>query len=376
VDLVLFATRWADPLGTMTGIGRYMIELTNRLADRCHAGDWKVDVSGPRESGAPAWLPVGVGYRPVPLRRVALRSAWSVANGPALERMIGRFDLLHSLHASTNVPTSRPSVVTVHDMISVEHPEWFGPGVGWAARRAIRRIGGDGTLVITVSEHTARLVEEHGRVDRERIRVIHLAPSDGFRRRVEPEIVRSVCASYGVEPGGYLVAVGNVSTRKNLGTVVGAMAGLRAQNLRLLLCGNPSGDEAAVRAEIERFGVEDLVTLAGFVPDEHLPPLLTGALAVLQPSVDEGFGLPPLEAMAVGTPVVASRAGSHPEIVGSAGLLVDPVDTEAWADAITRVRTDTELRASLATAGQERAAGFTWERTVDRTLDAYQDVLT
>ena len=149
----------------------------------------------------------------------------------------------------------------------------------------------------------------------------------------------------------------------------------RGPEVALLLAGRVHESGDAVIAEIDRLGLGSRVRVAGFVPDADLRVLVQGALALAHPSVDEGFGLPPLEAMAAGVAVVAARAGSVPEIVGDGGVLVEPLDEDAWTAALTMVVEDDEERRRLVAAGRTQSAAFTWERAAQQTLAVYERVL-
>jgi alpha-1,3-rhamnosyl/mannosyltransferase len=192
--------------------------------------------------------------------------------------------------------------------------------------------------------------------------------SDEFRQKVPRERQLAVGRRFGVSPGSYLLAIGNISLRKNLMTLIRAVSRLDPTVPPLVLIGSPDTSSGAVQAEIDRLGLHHRIRLVGFVPDRDLPALLQGAHALLHPSFDEGFGLPPLEAMAAGTPVVASRGGSLPEIVADAGLLVDPTDIDEWAHAISTIVSDGEQRQALTDAGRCRATRFTWRETAQQTL--------
>ena len=372
---LLFANRVVDPVPAMTGIGRYVHEITVALATAGAAEGWSYDVSAPTERGRPGWLPEGVGYRPVPGPRRPLHLAWTAIGGPRLERLVGGFDLVHALHPSFPVPTRQPAVVTVHDLMPLQHPDWYDRGETWGFRRTLDGVARDGSSVIAVSRHVAGLLEETAGVPRDRITVIHEAVDGRFGRRVAAHRVAQVCVAHGVEPGRYLLALGNISTRKNLGTVVRAMAAVEPADLPLLVIGRTGPKAAEVRAEVSRRHLEDRVRIGGFVEDEALPALLQGALALVHPSLDEGFGFPPLEAMAAATPVVAAMAGSVPEIVGAAGVLVEALDVDAWAAAITRVAADAALRTRLAALGVARASDFTWPGAARRTLAVHRAAL-
>ena len=372
---VLFANRVVDPVRSMTGIGRYVEGVTTALAARGEPG-WHYDVSAPSERGRPRWLPPGVGYLPVPGPRKGLHLAWTMLHQPRLERVVGPADLVHVLHPSFPLPTRAPVVVSIMDLMLLEHPEWYQRGELFGFRRCMDQLARGHGPVITISGDVAdRLVRLVG-VARERITVVPLAAGDEFRRPAAKADIERVCAALDVQPGRFLVAVGNLSTRKNLDTLVRAMAGVQAPDLPLVLAGRPGTSAAEVGDEIRRHGVGERVRMAGFVTDADLPALVQGALALVHPAVDEGFGLPPLEAMAAGTPVIAARAGSIPEVVGDAAVLVEPLDARAWVDAIDLVSADGDRREALAAAGRRRAAAFTWERVAEQTVAVHRAAIS
>jgi glycosyltransferase involved in cell wall biosynthesis len=173
--------------------------------------------------------------------------------------------------------------------------------------------------------------------------------------------------------------VGDLHARRNLGVVLDAVLALRrrggaAARLTLVLAGTDRGLLAQLQARAEAAGSAPALTVLGVVSDARLEALYRQATALVYPSLYEGFGLPVLEAMARGTPVLASRAASMPEVLGEAGMLIDPVDVHAWIDALAEVIGSPDRRAAMKAAGMARAAGFTWERTARATLDVYQRV--
>jgi glycosyltransferase involved in cell wall biosynthesis len=180
----------------------------------------------------------------------------------------------------------------------------------------------------------------------------------------------------GVSPP-YLLHVGDLHERRNLLMLVGAMLAARrqsaaAQALSLVLVGTDLGVGDAVSAAAARAGAAEAVVRLGSVNEKRLRALYQGAVALVYPSRYEGFGLPLVEAMACGTPVVASNVASMPEVLGKAGVLVDPTDAEAWTQAIVDIVNDGEKRKSLSECGIRRASEFTWERTARLTLDVYR----
>ena len=362
------------PVRSMTGIGRYVEGVTMALARRAEPG-WRYDVSAPGERGQPDWLPPGVSYQPIPGPRAALHGAWMVLGQPRLERVVGPVELVHVLHPSFPLPTRAPCVVSIMDLMLLEHPEWFQRAELLGFRRCMDQLAaGDGPVIAISRDVADRLVRLVG-VARQRITVVHLAAGDEFRQQAPAGDAERVCAALDVQPGRFLLAVGNLSTRKNLDTLVRAMAGLATPDLPLVLAGRPGTSSAEVDDEIRRHRVADRVRRVGFVADADLPALVQSALALVHPAVDEGFGLPPLEVMAAGTPVIAARAGSIPEVVGDAAVLVEPLDVAAWTEAVNLVADDDDRRAAMAAAGRARAAAFTWERVAEQTVAVHRSAV-
>ena len=234
-----------------------------------------------------------------------------------------------------------------------------------AASRAAR--------VIAVSATVAAAAAAAG-IDRSRIVVVHEGVPEAFRIRPSEPTIGAVCSRYGVEPGGYVIFVGAVTERKNIATVLQALSRV-SDAPRLLIAGAMGFGSEPVREAIERMGSSGRVASPGFVPDADLPALIAGAVALVHPSEYEGFGLTPLEAMSLGTPAIASRAGALPEILGDAAVLLEPRDVDAWAEAIARVRADQRWSATLAATGRAHAARFTWRRAAEETAAVHETVV-
>ncbi|WP_027482712.1 glycosyltransferase family 4 protein [Deinococcus pimensis] len=243
-----------------------------------------------------------------------------------------------------------PFVFTIHDLIHLDVPEESSRGkrlyydlvVRPAARRAAR--------VLTVSEFSRRRIVEWAGVPGKRV----VNVGNGVGEAYTPEGARH-------EPGyPYLLYVGNRKPHKNVPRLVEAFARLDVPDLRLVLSGGPDDD---TRHLALRLGVLDRVVFAGLIPEVDLPAYYRGAVALAYPTLYEGFGLPALEAMACGTPVVTSNRTSLPEVVGDAALLVDPEDVEVIVAALTRVVADFALRTALASRGLARSRLFSWDRT-------------
>jgi glycosyltransferase involved in cell wall biosynthesis len=282
------------------------------------------------------------------------------------------------LHVQFTAPPLSPCpvVVSIHDL-SFEHlPQTF----KWRSRKqlriTVRRSAREAAQVIALSKHARQdLIETYG-LPPEKVTAIPLAAADHFRPINDDEELQRVRQTYGIV-GEYILSVGAIQPRKNLSRLVEAYSRLRRAtpegNLpKLVLAGKCSWLYEETLRIIRELQVSDSVILTGYVPDSDLPGLYSGALCFVYPSYFEGFGLPPLEAMKCGVPVIVGNQTSLPEVVGDAGLLVDPFDAEAIAGAIDRVIHDSNLRAELGRKGLAHAQLFDWRETARQTLQVYQ----
>ena len=270
-----------------------------------------------------------------------------------------------------------PVVLTIHDVSYARHPEWYPYKRDLLRRAFYRRSARGAARILTDSSFSADEIVAAYAVRPERITVAPLgvdsafSPADGTRALDLPAAVR--------EP--YLLHVGDLHERRNLAVVVDALLAARqhfgaAPALSLVLAGVDRGLGAGLCAIAAEADAPDAVVLLGTVSEERLRTLYRGATALVYPSLYEGFGLPPLEAMASGTPVIASNCASIPEVVGDAGMLLPPTDVRAWTDAILSVVRDEALRRRMRAAGLQRASTFTWQRTARITLDVYRQAAT
>ena len=275
-----------------------------------------------------------------------------------------------------------PVVVSIHDL-SFEHlPDTFHRRSRIQLRLTVRHSARRAAKILTLSEHTRRdIIETYG-VDESRITAIPLAAPRHFSPVEDTRELQRVRHNYGID-GKYILSVGSIQPRKNLARLVQAYARVRA-SLRdkqtetewpkLVLVGKHAWLYDETLRALNETGVADSVILTGYVPETDLPALYSGALCFIYPSYFEGFGLPPLEAMKCGAPVIVGDRTSLPEVVGDAALTVDPFDVSSIAGAIEKLINDSGLRRELSVKGQQRAETFDWRKTAQQTLDVYRQV--
>jgi glycosyltransferase involved in cell wall biosynthesis len=262
-------------------------------------------------------------------------------------------------------------VLTAHDMAIYRHPEWF-PGRQWlSVRVVVPRSMRAADAIVAVSESTARDLAELFGAGPDRVTVVPEGVAAAFHPLPEAELA-AARARMGL-PERFVLFVSTIEPRKNLGTLVDAWGRL-SDPPELVVVGGWGWRHEELRSRLEGLAHRGVRLLGGARPDQ-LPVLYNLATALAHPAWYEGFGLPALEAMACGTPVIASSASSLPEVVGEAGLLVDPGDVEGWTAALDRVLGDEGLRRDLRSRGLERAAGFTWRRAAAATWQVIDRVV-
>lgn len=288
-----------------------------------------------------------------------------------------KVDLLHCPKSAIPFYSSCPTVVTLHDLIPLRHPETekFVARVYWniqipiAARKS--------SFIITDSEHARQEIIEDFKVSPERIKAVMLGFNPAMLEERAPAGAAVVRGKYGL-PEGYLLYVGTIQPRKNIDTLIEAYANLRSRRAgmpKLVIVGRKGWLYDRLFARIAELGLTDQILFTGFVPDEELPYIYDGAKLFAYLSFFEGFGLPPLEAMACGLPVVTSNTTSLPEVVGEAGITVPPADIDAVVAAIARIMDDGEFARMLGSRGRERAKLFSWDAAARQTLEIYRQVL-
>ncbi len=353
-------------LGPRTGVGLMATRLLEGLAESsdvdvvAFANSWRG--RGELRSLTPAG--VTVVDRPLPARPAHF--AWRHSGFPPVEWLTGRVDLVHG--PNFLVPPSRHAarIMTVHDLTAVHHPEMCTPHTR-TYPAAIRRALAQGAFVHTVSEFVRREVLDV--FDADPAQVTTVANGVDAIPEADPAIGPRLA-------GGrdYILAIGTIEPRKGFPTLIRAFDALAAANptLRLVIAGPNGWGQAEFDHAIEQATHRHRIVRLGMVDEAHRASLLRGARVLAFPSRYEGFGLPPLEAMGAGTPVVATRAGAIPEVCADAAELVDVDDADALAGALDRVIHDEALREQLVARGRARAGAFTWPAHVSGVLAMYR----
>ncbi|RME66112.1 MAG: glycosyltransferase family 1 protein [Caldilineae bacterium] len=353
------------------GISRYTIHLLNELTALDRTNEYLVFQHRKHKRPlveAPNFRRVTL-YAPVHTR---LEQAMLVA-----ELAFHQLDLIHSTDFIPPLYSRTPAVITVHDLgflrwphfLTKDHARYYSQ-----IDRGVRRA----RHIIVPSQSTKNDVVAQLGAPEGKISVIYEAAAPRYHPRPLEETRAAITRKYGL-PERYILFVSTIEPRKNIGGLLRAYHHLRRKynvtDTGLVLVGKRGWLYEKIFETVEELGLQDSTFFVGRVPDEDLAQLYVGARCHVHPAFYEGFGLPPLEAMASGTPTVVSNTSSLPEVVGDAALLVDPYDWEEMAVAIHRLLTDDHLHAELRAKGLQRAAVFSWTRAASETLDVYRRVV-
>ncbi|MHB1391449.1 MAG: glycosyltransferase family 4 protein [Thermoleophilia bacterium] len=304
-----------------------------------------------------------------PLVRIPLLTPWLVWRQA--------IDLLHVQYVGPPLMTA-PLVAVIHDISFESFPQFFSRKEVIQFRHTIPLTARRARKVLTVSENSKRdLVDIYG-LPEDKVIVTYLGVNDRFRPVSAGVETRQVTDRYGIS-NGYILAVGNLQPRKNLVRLMAAYTRLRSARpdieQQLVIVGKKAWKHDPILAFVEKSPWNRDIILTDYVPDDDLPALYSGASMMVYPSLYEGFGLPPLESMACGTPVIVSDRASLPEVVGDAGIKVNPYDVDALAAAMASLALDEATRHWFSEAGIRQAQSFTWDRTARETAAVYENVL-
>lgn len=355
------------------GIGRYtrgMIKALTRLDGK---NEYRLFVAGRGGPFGQAYWPSNVRLRIVHLSQRNLTRIWQRLCLPLpVEVFTGPLDIFYSPDFVLPPVWRARTLLTVHDLSFVRYPQTVDPHLHRYLNVAVPRSVRRADHILADSQNTARDLIELWSVPPEKVSVLYSGVEFHFRPVTDEAELARVRKRYGL-PQHFILSVGTLQPRKNYERLIQAFSQLRATTedrpYHLVVAGGKGWLYESIFDYVRELGLEEEVLFAGFVADEDLPALYNLADLFAFPSLYEGFGLPALEAMACGTPVVCSDASSLPEVAGDAALLVDPLDVEGWVEAMERALREEELRRELVARGLAQARRFTWERAAGELLE-------
>ncbi len=360
------------------GIGRYVRELLRALAALDSDNEYRLFFAAKNDDGhGLPDLPANFRARRLPFHDIWLARVWQRLRAPLpVELITGRVDVYHSPDF-TLPPTlwNTPTLLTVHDLSFAHHPSSTAPGLrGYldiVVPRSVRRA----THLLADSQATKDDLMALYHTPEEKITVLYAGVSGGFSPVADPGALAKVRERYGLGERPYVLSIGTLQPRKNHIRLIEAFdRALRHSEYNLVLAGGEGWLYDEVRAQVTKHELQNRVIFPGFVAEEHLTALYSAAAVMAFPSLYEGFGLPVLEAMACGVPVLASTAPCLPEVAGDAALMVDPRDVSAMAAAIEALVSQPELRDALRAKGLVRAAQFRWDKSAAELLSIYRSI--
>lgn len=358
--------------GQRAGIGRFTRELVKAILEIDRENHYVLIKASDGQADLPPYENLSIYTLPFSHRMATV--LWHRLGVPLpLDLLTGQFDVYHATDFVLPPLRRGKTLLTIHDLSFLTHLECAHPKVARYLARVVPRSLRRATLVHANSENTRRDLIELLGIAPERIEVVYEGVTTGFTRVTDEVHLNRVRSKYRLERP-FILSVGTLEPRKNHARLVQAHSLLKERGLPhdLLIAGGKGWLYDDVLTLPAKLGLADSVRFLSYVPDDDLPALISLADAFAYPSIYEGFGLPPLEAMACGTPVVASNVSSLPEVLGNAALLVDPKDAPSLAEALYRAVTDETLRYEMAEKGLQQAAKFTWRAVAENILSIYR----
>jgi len=349
-----YATNLIEALAEIDQTNLYTLYVTKRDAIDRFANRW------PNFTVKPTWPHT-------PLVRVPLTLSRELRRNPV--------DVLHVQYTAPPFAPC-PIVTTIHDLAFEHLPETFNRRSWMQLRLTVRHTAQKAAQIITVSEYSRQDISNTYRIPPERITITPEAASEKFLPVTDETELNTIREIYGIERD-YILSLCSIQPRKNLIRLIEAYSLLRKSSAdvrlpQLVLAGKRGWRDNEIFRAAQRESVAADIVFTGYVADEHLNPLYSGATCFVYPSYFEGFGLPILEAMQCGTPVIAGNRTSIPEVAGEAALLFDPFETKSLVDALQRLLSNPEYRATLSLRGLQRASAFSWKTTARLTLEVYE----
>jgi len=312
--------------------------------------------------------------------RTILELMWKYIHIPSVEHLVHeKIDVFHIMGAGAINPLLRTVklVATIYDLIPIKFPDFFDEKTRRHFNCYFNNVIPKADVVIAISNSTKEDILEYFDIPGNKVEVV--APgfdSELYRQMQDKSMIDKIKAKYGIDKN-YILFVGTLEPRKNLQKLIKAYSILPEylkSDYLLVVCGKKGLFFEELFRAVKELKLEEKVIFTGYVPDEDLPFLMNGAEVFVYPSLYEGFGLPPLEAMACGTPVISSKVSSLPEVVNDAGILINPNDVEELSDALLRVLSNNELRAQLSEKGLKQASKFSWKKTAMKIVEIYNKV--
>lgn len=371
------AIDYTAALQQRAGIGRYTRGLVRALSGLDANSEYVLLVSGrsDQEDGAP--LPSNFQLKYLPLSHRWTTALWHRLRLPIpVDLFLGRVDVFHSPDFVLPPLLQGKKILTIHDLSFYRYPQGAEPSLLWYLKGAVSRSVTRADFIFADSQCTKSDLREIFGVPEEKIAVVYPGVDPWFQPSDDQDKDDRVRTRYGLD-APFILSVGTVEPRKNYAGLIQAHKLLRQEYKvphQLVIAGARGWLYHGIYAEVEKSGLEKDVRFLGYVLEEDLPALYRGAEVLAFPSHYEGFGLPPLEAMACGIPVVVSNKSSLPEVVGDAALMVSPEDVEGLAAAIYRILSDSALKEKLRQKGREQAKRFRWEKSAEEVLLRYRQV--
>ncbi|MDI6821815.1 MAG: glycosyltransferase family 1 protein [Actinomycetota bacterium] len=358
------------------GVGRYTQELVKHLLKIDNENEYVLFYYYSGKDPRPFAEFPNVRLRPKCIPGRAIRLGFFALHKLHLNAnfLIGDVDIFHSPDCVLP-PLSFKSILTIHDLTFLLYPQYY----TWLNRTHLNTmtpLSAKKALKITAdSKNTKRDAINLLKVPSSKVETVYPGIDERFKPAKDKKL-RAFKLKYQL-PDKYILFVGTLEPRKNVITLIDAFYKLKESEsfkYKLVITGRKGWLYKNIFREIHKLNMSNKVKFTDFIPDEELPTLYSGGDLFVYPSLYEGFGLPPLEAMACGTPVITSDTSSLPEVIGDAGILINPEDTQELANRMRKVLTDSELRKELSRKGLERAKQFSWEKTARQTLDLYREV--
>ncbi len=356
---------------TRTGIGRYLVKMLEALAG-CDTVNEYILFYNSLKGQMPDDIPAVDNFRTARIRmpNKLLNVFWAFTPVPPVESFVGPVHIFHSPNFQLAPARRAASVLTVHDLVFYLHPEMAIPSSVRHYKPRIHHYFKRADMVVADSKATARDIVEHLDFPEDRIEVVY--PGTITMEEVSQKQIETMKSRYGIE-NDYMLFVSCLEPRKNLARLFQAFdrSGLHTQ-FQLVLAGPGGWHFSELEALWNSLDSRSRIRWLDYVPGNDLSALYSGAAFFVYPSLVEGFGLPILEAMSVGCPVLTSNVSSMPEVAGEAALYVDPFDVDSIADGLVRLASDSTLRHGLSRDGRERVKLFTWDKMAERMLWVYQ----